>query len=302
MAAQSTTNHDLFLSYSRKDEEAAKALNAELQARGVRTFMDQKDIDPGALFESDIFSRLAASNSYALVLTRNSLASTWVNREYEFARKLLNERKIRIIPLLFDTVNLPATLAVHNIIDFRAAGTRAANLRRLIFPGITGKHLTVRLVNRKPHAKWQLLEDRLARYHGILDLETEDMVRDWMASHFRLSGTENKRVVAIFDLFGAVGWDYDYSLRQSLQLLFHLRHETRGTKNEVIFVLFHDQHEWNLNMEKITTFVGDKNRERLQHYFHIDMAAPENELIERIDTTLIKVLQELMRAEHSLLS
>jgi hypothetical protein len=41
--------YDVFLSYSRKDEREAKWLDAQLHARGIRTFLDQKSIDPGAI-------------------------------------------------------------------------------------------------------------------------------------------------------------------------------------------------------------------------------------------------------------
>ena len=80
------SKHDIFLSYSRKDEVIAKRLSIGLQARGVRLFLDQKDIQPGAIFETNIFSDLRASKSYGIVLTEHSLRSQWVIREYEYAR------------------------------------------------------------------------------------------------------------------------------------------------------------------------------------------------------------------------
>jgi TIR domain-containing protein len=43
--------YDIFLSYSRADEKFVMPLHADLAQRGVRAFLDQKDIQPGELFE-----------------------------------------------------------------------------------------------------------------------------------------------------------------------------------------------------------------------------------------------------------
>ena len=63
---------DVFISYSRKDASSAQSLNAALNAAGIDTFLDAKDLPPGQEFNSrikasvdnaDLFIFLASSNS-----------------------------------------------------------------------------------------------------------------------------------------------------------------------------------------------------------------------------------------------
>jgi hypothetical protein len=289
--------HDIFLSYSRKDEAVAKRLNIDLQARGVRTFLDQKDVDPGAIFEPSIFSELQASKSYGLVLTNNSLKSKWVSREYEYARDLLNRGEMRIIPLLFETVDLPDGLSLHSVIDFRAERKWTANLNSLVFPGITGKRLEVWMVNQEWKPVWRLLEERLTTEQGISTIRGGDVLREWYNGQLFPAERSQDRVVVVVNLFG--GWAADeWRLKESLRFLFEVRERTRAKSNEVVFVLFHDPADMRANYAKLQQYVEQSKIERLRLYFQIDMTLDPDKLNSEIDVTWNKVLQELMKVEH----
>ena len=289
--------HDIFISYSRKDEEIAKRLNSGLQARGVRTLLDQKDIEPGSFFEKDIFSLLRTSKCYGILLTPNSLTSKWVSREYEYARDLHDRGEMRIIPLLFDTVDLPAGLSSHSVIDFRNKDRWAANLNLLTFPGITGKHLDVWFVNYDWSKPWALLETRLMREHGALTIIKGDILREWRNGQLANSSDTSTRVVAAVDLFGRPGGD-EWRIQESVRFLFELRESTRAKPNEVVFVLFHDRASMKANEKTLSSYLEPAKIDRLRFYFYIDKTLGIDELNADIDATWIKVFQELMKMER----
>ncbi len=290
--------YDIFLSYSRKDDEIAKRLDRELRARGVRTFLDQKDIDPGAIFEQNIFDELAQCRSYGVIVTHNSLGSAWVLREYEYARALHERRPIQIIPLVFEAVDLSGNLAAHSFLDFRDAHSFTTNLTKMIFPGITGKQLHVWMVNRNARPGWKVLEHRLVSTHGVSVVNaTTDFVREWRQGHLlRHSLSAQTRVIAIVDLFG--GWIEDeWRIGESARFLFDVRERTRGTENEVIFVLFHDPSRMEQFRPTLEQAIGEEKIARLRNYFHIDSAGSEKALQSQLDVVWVKALQEVMRIE-----
>jgi len=289
--------YDTFLSYSHKDEEIAKRLDRELRARGVRTFLDQKDIDPGALFGQDIFDRLAQCRSYCVIITKNSLGSAWVLREYEYARSLHPRRPIQVIPLVFEEVDLSGDLAAHSFLDFRHEHRFTPNLTTLIFPGITGKRLDVWMVNRNARPGWRLLQQELLSTHGALVNASTDFVREWRQGHLLRGalGAET-RVIAIVDLFG--GWTEDeWSVAESAHFLFDVRERTRDKDNEVVFVLFHDPARMEHFRPTLVQAVGEDKIERLRNYFHIDASGGEAALQAQLEAVWIKALQEVMRVE-----
>jgi hypothetical protein len=289
--------YDIFLSYSRKDEAIAKRLDTELQARGVRTFLDQKDIDPGAIFEQNIFAELGQSKSYGLIVTQNSLKSAWVSREYEYARGLLERRRMRIIPLLFDAVDVAGQLALHNMLDFRDVGKRSANLNSMIFPGMTGKRLRVWLVNYDASPPWKFLEERLSREHGVYEFVSNDILREWHNGHLSAAEDSRERIIAVVNLFGGRIAGESRAI-ESARFLFEVRERTHGSANEVVFILFHDPARMVRSRSQLLEAIGESKVERLRRYFQLDITADERRLASDIDVIWNRALQELMTAEH----
>jgi hypothetical protein len=101
-----STLHDIFLSYSREDERLVTQIYADLTKRGARVWLDRKRGEIGKRIEKEVFGNIAGSSSYAVAVTRNSLRSAWVAREFAFAKNLFEQDKIRIIPLFFEKFQL----------------------------------------------------------------------------------------------------------------------------------------------------------------------------------------------------
>jgi len=64
---------------------------------------------------------MKTSRAIALIVSPNSIASKWVDEEYNVALALSNDRStdLRIIPLLLRNAELPSMLSARQYIDFR---------------------------------------------------------------------------------------------------------------------------------------------------------------------------------------
>ena len=74
-----------FISYSSKDEAFAKRLYSDLQSEGVRCWFAPKDMDIGDKIRQRINESIHVYDKLLLVLSKHSLASTWVAHEVERA-------------------------------------------------------------------------------------------------------------------------------------------------------------------------------------------------------------------------
>jgi len=87
--------HDVFLSYSSKDQAAAAAVCGALERKGVRVWMAPRDVLAGKDYDQQILDAIDEARVMALVLSRNSDASKHVKREVERADK----RNLSLVPL-----------------------------------------------------------------------------------------------------------------------------------------------------------------------------------------------------------
>jgi len=78
-------SHDVFLSYSRKDQRAAEAVRAALERRRLRVWIDNKSISGGTDWAGAIVGAINTSRVMVLIFSRHSNASTNVRREVERA-------------------------------------------------------------------------------------------------------------------------------------------------------------------------------------------------------------------------
>jgi hypothetical protein len=206
---------------------------------------------------------------------------------------------MRIIPLRFEAVDVPSNLALHNMLDFCNEDRRTASLNSLAFPGITGKPVHVWLVNYDSSRGWQFIKEYLSSRHGVFDLTSEDVVREWMQGNLRIQPRARSRIIAVVDFFGRqTGIDPEWRIEQSARFLFDIRERTRGTDNEVVFILFHDPAVMKQFQPVLEEAVGDSKIKRLRNYFQIDLTQRDDKLAENIDMVWRRALQELMVMEH----
>jgi adenylate cyclase len=97
---------DVFVSYSRQDNERVQALTGQLRAAGVRLWMDVRNIDGAAMWGEEIVNAVAQSKVLLLLVSKSAVASHNVVKEVLLA----TERKGHILPVDLEPTEIPGTL------------------------------------------------------------------------------------------------------------------------------------------------------------------------------------------------
>ena len=72
----------VFLSYSSNDKPLAERLALDLSNRGIKVWLDEWEIVVGDSISQKIQEGLRQCQFVAIILTRNSIASGWVEKEW----------------------------------------------------------------------------------------------------------------------------------------------------------------------------------------------------------------------------
>ena len=75
----------LFLCHSSKDKEFVRRLASDLKELSVRVWLDEWELEPGDSLHDCIGSALQESAYVGVVLSPDSVASKWCNRELQTA-------------------------------------------------------------------------------------------------------------------------------------------------------------------------------------------------------------------------
>jgi adenylate cyclase len=97
---------EVFVSYSRGDQERVLALAAKLRASGVSLWIDQGAIDAASLWSEQIVNALESAKALLLIVTPASVQSDNVAKEVT----LVSERKGPILPVHLEPTMIPPTL------------------------------------------------------------------------------------------------------------------------------------------------------------------------------------------------
>jgi hypothetical protein len=103
----------VFISYSRKDIEFVRRLDAELKRRDRKAWVDWEGIWPGDKWENRIYKAIEDTNAFIFVLTPDSVSSEVC--EKEIAHAAANNK--RLVPVLYRDVkaaSVPKSVAELN--------------------------------------------------------------------------------------------------------------------------------------------------------------------------------------------
>jgi WD40 repeat protein len=109
---------DVFISYSRRDEEFVQRLREALAENGKDVWVDREDIGPAVEWRREIELGIEGADIFAFVISPEALRSEPCRRERDYAVA----KNKRIVPLLRrapDGVPVPDDLASRNYIFFR---------------------------------------------------------------------------------------------------------------------------------------------------------------------------------------
>ncbi|MGH7594961.1 MAG: ROK family protein [bacterium] len=112
--------HDIFLSYSSKDEDLALRIEERLSLHGYRVWRDDKKIPVGGSLIKKVFEAIDNSYYFAIILTNNAIKSRWVEKELNAAiMREIKGKKDVILPLLREDCEVPRGIGDKRFADFR---------------------------------------------------------------------------------------------------------------------------------------------------------------------------------------
>jgi hypothetical protein len=110
-AAQTPRYPSVFISYSRKDRTAAKALADDLASAGVPVWWD-REIYPGDDFHNAIVTALDQAQVVIVIWSEDAAASPWVRDE---ARRAARQKKLITVHVPgFDPADIPLGFGDHH--------------------------------------------------------------------------------------------------------------------------------------------------------------------------------------------
>lgn len=123
----------IFHSHNSEDKEFVRQLGQDLRRAGITVWLDEAEIKPGDSIIDKIEEGLKGSKHLALILSPNSVNSSWVKREL---RTVLHQQitlnNKTVIPLLYKQCEIPQFLIDILYIDFRDTNNYPFALRQLL--------------------------------------------------------------------------------------------------------------------------------------------------------------------------
>lgn len=112
--------HKVFLSYSSADLQFADRLRQDIEAYGIRVLVDTADIAAGESLVGTITELIGLADSFLVVMSPDSIESSWVETEIMLARhKQITGGHLNIIPMMYRTCVVPSMLQHLRYADFR---------------------------------------------------------------------------------------------------------------------------------------------------------------------------------------
>jgi hypothetical protein len=113
---------DVFLCHNSADKPAVRNIYQQLKERGIHAWFDEKELQPGSVWEQVIQTQLGSINK-AAVFVGNQMPQRWHELEYHAILDEFVERKCQVIPVILpgttENLTLPLFLREFTWVDFR---------------------------------------------------------------------------------------------------------------------------------------------------------------------------------------
>ncbi len=110
----------VFLSHSAKDKDFVRDFDTALQAFGIDTFLDERDIGIGEDIPQRLYQELSDASHIIYFISRNSIDSEWVQEELSIGKIREKEKKgVLILPVLIEKLSkIPVSISSKRYADF----------------------------------------------------------------------------------------------------------------------------------------------------------------------------------------
>jgi hypothetical protein len=110
----------VFLSHSSRDKPVVTRIAQDLQAKGIKVWLDAWEILAGDSFIQRIQEGLHGADFIVLALSPHAVGSGWTEKEWQSRLdREIRTRQVRIIPILLEDCDIPALLSDKHYADFR---------------------------------------------------------------------------------------------------------------------------------------------------------------------------------------
>jgi hypothetical protein len=202
----------IFLCHSAKDKFFVRELASRLEAAGLRVWLDEAELNVGDSLTEKIGAALEQVDYVGVVLSSHSINSEWVQRELRLALdRELKERKVVVLPILREKVDVPAFFRDKVYADFTSADAFESTFPKLLHTMGVSEDRAAKISASAPEAPPPVVsptesERRLASFQdiSITDLDTDrsykpDPDKLLYNMYLRLSGTPPADWADIFD-------------------------------------------------------------------------------------------------------
>lgn len=160
----------VFISYTEKDSEVARMIDASLRVASVETFLDQREIRVGDSIIKKVYEGIASATDLIYIVSKNSVRSKWVAEELNAAKvRHREEEGFRILPVLIDPVKPPTEILDLRYIDLCEWRDPAAYRRELLHL-LRALEVEPLLTNHREISWWMASRAEIAQFRsGILE-------------------------------------------------------------------------------------------------------------------------------------
>jgi len=123
----------IFLSHNSADKPFARRLAIDLDAQGIRYWLDEAEIKVGESLIEKIREGIDSAAYVAVILSPDSVNSPWVQREVDVAmNQEIQGRRVKVLPLMYRKCDLPGFLLGKKYADFTDEARYEAALEELV--------------------------------------------------------------------------------------------------------------------------------------------------------------------------
>lgn len=156
------TFHSCFVSYSHKDEAFAQSLVSRLKTAGIKVWFAPESLLPGRKIHEEVFKAISSFDKLLLILSKDSMSSTWVASEIRRARKREVKESCRV---LFPISLVPIDeIEEWTLFDADNGQDLAAEIREYLIPNFSDW--------RKPHVFEKQFNNLLSGLQAAASQET----------------------------------------------------------------------------------------------------------------------------------
>jgi hypothetical protein len=123
----------VFLSHTAADKPFVRKLARDLDNHGVKYWFDEAEIKVGESLIEKIRQALDEVDYVAVILSPNSIASPWVQREVDVAmNQEIQGKRVKVLPIMYRRCELPGFLLGKLYADFTEESSYTDAFKRLV--------------------------------------------------------------------------------------------------------------------------------------------------------------------------